>query len=70
MYKNMCPEPDTEIPLVMQSPAGIKGLHYSFNTVTGIKGMSNSEAEKVLAEIRKDYNNIHMTTGGKMMMTY
>ena len=53
MYKNMCPDPDTEIPLVIQSPAGIKGLHYSFNTVTGIKGMSNSEAEKVLKEIRK-----------------
>ncbi len=53
MYKNMCPDADTEIPLVIQSPAGIKGLHYSFNTVTGIKGMSNSEAEKVLAEIRK-----------------
>ena len=53
MYRNMCPDPDTEIPLVIQSPAGVKGLHYSFNTVTGIKGMSNSEAEKVLAEIRK-----------------
>ena len=53
MYKNMCPDPDTEIPLVIQSPAGIKGLHYSFNTVTGIKGMSNLEAKKVLAEIRK-----------------
>ena len=53
MYKNMCPDPDTEIPLVIKSPAGIKGLHYSFNTVTGIKGMSNLEAKKVLAEIRK-----------------
>jgi hypothetical protein len=53
LYKNMCPEPNTEIPLVMQSPAGIKGLHFPYNTVTGIKGMSNSEAEKVLAEIRK-----------------
>jgi len=53
MYKNMCPDPDTEIPLVIQSPAGIKGLHYSFNTVTGIKGMSNSEAEKILTEIKK-----------------
>ena len=53
MYRNMCPDPDTEIPLVIQSPAGVKGLHYSFNTVTGIKGMSNSEAEKVLEEIRK-----------------
>ena len=53
MYKNMCPDPDTEIPLVIKSPAGIKGLHYSFNTVTGIKGISNLEAKKVLAEIRK-----------------
>ena len=53
MYKNMCPDPDTEIPLVIQSPAGVKGLHYSFNTVTGIKGMSNQEAKKVLAEVRK-----------------
>ena len=53
MYKNMCPDPDTEIPLVIESPAGIKGLHYSFNTVTGIKGMSNQEAKKVLEEIRK-----------------
>ena len=53
LYKNMCPEPNTEIPLVMQSPAGIKGLHFPYNTVTGIKGMSNSEAEKVLEEIRK-----------------
>ena len=49
----MCPDPDTEIPLVIQSPAGVKGLHYSFNTVTGIKGMSNQEAKKVLEEIRK-----------------
>ena len=49
----MCPDEDTEIPLVIQSPAGVKGLHYSFNTVTGIKGMSNQEAKKVLEEIRK-----------------
>ena len=56
MYKNMCPDADTEIPLVIQSPAGVKGLHYSFNTVTGIKGMSNQEAKKVLEEIRKGLN--------------
>ena len=53
MYKNMCPFPDTEIPLVIQSPGCIKGLHYSFNTVTGIKGMSDHDAELVLSEIRK-----------------
>ena len=43
----MCPEPDTEIPLVIQSPAGIKGLHYSFNTVTG------SNNDRLLAEVKK-----------------
>ena len=56
MYRNMCPDADTEIPMVIQSPAGVKGLHYSFNTVTGIKGMSNQEAEKVLSEVRKGLN--------------
>ena len=47
LYKNMCPEPETEIPLVIQSPAGIKGLHYSFNTVTG------SNNDRLLAEVKK-----------------
>ncbi len=54
MYKNMAPDPDTEIPLIIKSPGGIKGLHYSFNTVTGIKGMKSEESEKVLQEIRKN----------------
>ena len=47
VYKNMCPFPNTEIPMVIQSPAGIKGLHYSFNTVTG------SNNDRLLAEVRK-----------------
>ena len=47
LYKNMCPEPDTEIPLVIQSPAGIKGLHFPYNTVTG------SNNDKLLAEVKK-----------------
>ena len=42
----MCPEP-TEIPLVIQSPAGIKGLHYPYNTVTG------SNNDRLLAEVKK-----------------
>ena len=46
MYKNMCPEP-TEIPLVIQSPLGIKGLHYSVNTINKIKGMSAEESQKI-----------------------
>lgn len=54
MYKNMAPEENAEIPMVIQSPGGIKGLHYSFNTVTGIKGMKDEEARKVLEKIRSE----------------
>ena len=52
MYKNMAPIKNMEIPMVIKSPGGIKGLHYSYNTVTGIKGMSDRDAELVLSEIR------------------
>tara|TARA_B100000900_G_scaffold346974_1_gene311954 strand:+ start:519 stop:1562 length:1044 start_codon:yes stop_codon:yes gene_type:complete len=51
LYKNMCPEP-TEIPLVIESPAGIKGLHYPYNTVTGVKGMSKSESVRFLNDLK------------------
>ena len=52
MYRNMCPEP-SEIPLVIQSPIGIKGLHYSVNTIDGIKGMTKEESDTVFAHIDK-----------------
>jgi hypothetical protein len=54
MYKNMAPDPDAEIPMVIRSPYGHIGLHYSFNTVTGIKGMSKEEGDKLLSRIRKE----------------
>ena len=50
MYKNMCPVP-TEIPLVIQSPNGIRGLHYSVNTVNSIKGMSKTDAQSIFKQI-------------------
>lgn len=50
---NMCPE-DNELPLVIQSPMGIKGLHYSINTIVGIKGMSKQESDQVFETINKD----------------
>lgn len=46
MFKNMCPAP-SEIPLVIQSPSGITGLHYSVNTIKKIKGMSAEESRRV-----------------------
>jgi len=52
VYKNMCPEP-SELPLVIQSPIGIKGLHYSVNTIDGIKGMTKAESDLVFAQIDK-----------------
>jgi alpha-N-acetylglucosamine transferase len=35
----------------MQSPGGHTGLHYSYTTVAGIKGMSDADAKKVFKEL-------------------
>jgi hypothetical protein len=51
MHANMCPEDDMEIPMVITSPGGIRGLHYSINTVYSIKGASKAESDRVFAEI-------------------
>lgn len=52
MYFNMCPY-DIELPLVQQSPIGIKGLHYSVNTIVGIKGMTQAESDAVFKQINE-----------------
>jgi len=57
MYRNMCPEDGTEIPLVRQSPGGYKGLHYSQNTISHIKGMSKEESRKIFSRIEKGIFN-------------
>ena len=54
MHANMCPEDDKELPMVITSPGGIKGLHYSIHTVDSIKGMSKADSDKVFAEIDKE----------------
>jgi alpha-ketoglutarate-dependent taurine dioxygenase len=62
MYRNMCPVNGTEIPLIIQSPGGIRGLHYSVNTISTIKGMSKKESEKIFSIINKGIfteNNIY-----------
>jgi len=53
MHANMCPVDDTEIPIVMRSPGGIVGLHYSINTIYSIKGMTKEESDSVFKEINK-----------------
>jgi alpha-ketoglutarate-dependent taurine dioxygenase len=52
LNRNMCPAP-IELPLIAQSPAGIKGLHYSVNTIDSIKGMSIEESNKMFEHINK-----------------
>jgi len=54
MHSNMCPTDGVEIPMVIQSPGGIKGLHYSINTIYSIKGMSEEDSQKVFDEINKE----------------
>jgi len=53
MQIGFCPFDGSEIPLVMQSPGGIRGLHFSFNTVSSIKGMSDEESAKLIKELNK-----------------
>lgn len=54
MRINMHPEPETYLPMVIQSPGGIKGLHYSINTVDGIIGMSKEESDKLFDRLNKE----------------
>ena len=54
MHANMCPEDGIEIPMVMKSPGGITGLHYSINTIDSIKGLSLEESKKVFDRINKE----------------
>lgn len=54
MHANMCPVDDAEMPMVMRSPGGIIGLHYSIHTVHSIKGMTKAESDAVFAEIDKE----------------
>jgi alpha-ketoglutarate-dependent taurine dioxygenase len=53
MHANMCPTDGTEIPMIIKSPGGYLGLHYSVNTVDSIKGMNKQESERVFEEINK-----------------
>jgi hypothetical protein len=54
MYKNMCPVDGVRIPMVIQSPGGIRGLHYSINTVDHVDGMSKTESDQLFERINKE----------------
>jgi hypothetical protein len=54
MHANMCPEDDIEIPMVITSPGGIKGLHYSTNTIHSIKGLSEQASDEIFKVINSE----------------
>ena len=54
MRINMTPEDESHLPMVIQSPGGIRGLHYSINTVDGIVGMSKEESDKLFERLNKE----------------
>lgn len=54
MRINMNPEDESYLPMVIQSPGGIRGLHYSINTVDGIVGMSQEESDKLFERINEE----------------
>lgn len=53
VQRNQCPIDGEEIPLVVQSPAGIVGLHYSVNTASSIKGLTTEQSQTVFDDIEK-----------------
>jgi len=46
-----------EMPLVIKSPGGITGLHFSEHTIIGFKGMSQTESDKLVDRIRTEVFN-------------
>jgi alpha-ketoglutarate-dependent taurine dioxygenase len=54
MNANMCPVDDVEIPMVITSPGGIKGLHYSTNTIYSIKGLSKESSDEIFSVINRE----------------
>jgi alpha-ketoglutarate-dependent taurine dioxygenase len=47
------PNDDAEVPLVVTSPGGTRGLHYPVNSVYSIKGMSKKQSDKIFSEINQ-----------------
>jgi hypothetical protein len=54
IYKNMCPIDDSRVPMVMRSPGGHKGLHFSVHTMYAVEGMSKKDSDSVFERIAKE----------------
>jgi alpha-ketoglutarate-dependent taurine dioxygenase len=53
-HNNQCPNNNSEFPLVIKSPGGIKGLHYTPPTIDYIKGIGREESSKLLTKISEE----------------
>lgn len=72
LQMHMVPQDDAEVPLVNTSPAGYKGLHFPFTTISHFKGMGAEESKKVVAFlkdhiIRDEYIYRHEWQDGDMV---
>jgi hypothetical protein len=54
MRRNFTMEEGAEIPLVIKSPGNIKGLHFTWATVTGFVGMSKKESDALIDKLVKE----------------
>jgi len=70
MHANMCPVDDVEIPLVITSPGGIRGLHHTINTAYQIKGLSTEHSKEIFDLINRElfvdkyiYDHWYQNTG-------
>jgi hypothetical protein len=54
MRRNFTMENGAEMPLVIKSPGGIKGLHFTWATVTGFVGMSKTESDALIDKLVKE----------------
>jgi hypothetical protein len=70
-----CAVETSEVPLVIESPGGIRGLHYSDASVSSIKGMSQTESQHIFNIInqgifQKKYTYDHWYTQDNDMLLF
>ena len=54
MRSNFTMDSGADIPLVIKSPGGIKGLHFTFTTVRSFVGMSQKESDALIDKLVKE----------------
>ena len=65
MRRNFSMDEGAQIPLVIKSPGGIKGVHFTFSTVTGFVGMSKKESDALIDKLVKELYISEYTWNGE-----